>query len=342
MRAQHSGCYSVRVPYDAGVFPSYSRDEVHTVAAKLLATQKKVKNLKRIILAGAAAVVLGSALVLGIVFAANEASKEVKAGDRQLQDTNGNDIITATAKYAVSVGDFNPVEDIQFMDDMVATDANGVEYSLHIDGWAIDWDNTGIMTVFLAHGFKITIHPGSLNADGTTATAATMSFVMPDGSTNTYFEFADVLDDLVAAPAEGAGRLLREVSSDVCEEQCGNGFSGTQRGWRRAPSRRPGFRLGGRDVCRCSNSRVNRQQFGNSQRQGAVRRGTGSTRGPLPRPDQPEPEEEVEAGADPRQNTRGNSRGQQNTRGNSRGQQSRSPRSPFNGRFGRFNRKGRS
>merc|ERR1719258_709409 len=88
---------------------SYSRQEVHDVAAKLLASQKKVKNLKRVILAGAAAIVLGSALVLGLVFAANEASKEVKTSDRQLKDTNGNDIITATAKYAITVGDFNPV-----------------------------------------------------------------------------------------------------------------------------------------------------------------------------------------------------------------------------------------
>ena len=188
---------------------SYSRQEVHDVAAKLLASQKQVKNLKRAIIAGAAAIVLGSALVLGLVYAANEASKEVKTSDRQLKDTNGNDIITATAKYAITVGDFNPVEDVQFMDDMVATDANGVEYSLRIDGWAIDWDNTGVMTVFLAHGFKVTIHPGALNADGTTAAPASMALVMPDGATNTYFQFDDVLEDLVPAPEQdGGARLL--------------------------------------------------------------------------------------------------------------------------------------
>jgi len=258
---------------------SYSRQEVHDVAAKLLASQKKVKNLKRIILAGAVAIVLGSALVLGLVFAANEASKEVKTSDRQLKDTNGNDIITATAKYAITVGDFNPVEDIQFMDDMVATDANGVEYSLRIDGWAIDWDNTGVMTVFLAHGFKVTIHPGALNADGTTATPASMALVMPDGATNTYFQFDDVLEDLVPAPEQdGGARLLSEVD---CSQTCGNGFSGAQRdpwGGRQATGR-GGFGVGSRNVCRCSNSRVGNQQFGNSQRQGGFSRGRGR-RGP--------------------------------------------------------------
>ena len=254
---------------------SYSRQEVHDVAAKLLASQKKVKNLKRIILAGAAAIVLGSALVLGLVFAANEASKEVKTSDRQLKDTNGNDIITATAKYAITVGDFNPVEDIQFMDDMVATDANGVEYSLRIDGWAIDWDNTGVMSVFLAHGFKVTIHPGALNADGTTATPASMALVMPDGTTNTYFQFDDVLEDLVPAPEQdGGARLLSEVD---CSQHCSTGFTGAQGGQRggRRQGGRGGVEVGGRRVCRCSNSRVGNQQFGNSQRQGGPSRGQG-------------------------------------------------------------------
>ena len=248
---------------------SYSRQEVHDVAAKLLASQKQVKNLKRAIIAGAAAIVLGSALVLGLVYAANEASKEVKTSDRQLKDTDGNDIITATAKYAITVGDFNPVEDIQFMDDMVATDANGVEYSLRIDGWAIDWDNTGVMTVFLAHGFKVTIHPGALNADGTTAAPASMALVMPDGATNTYFQFDDVLEDLVPAPEQDGGARLLELTDADCADRCSEryGVTGTS------------FRTRGRTVCRCATSRVQNRQFGNSQRRGKGRRGPSGGQG---------------------------------------------------------------
>ena len=259
---------------------------MHDVAAKLLASQKQVKNLKRAIIAGAAAIVLGSALVLGLVYAANEASKEVKTSDRQLKDTDGNDIITATAKYAITVGDFNPVEDIQFMDDMVATDANGVEYSLRIDGWAIDWDNTGVMTVFLAHGFKVTIHPGALNADGTTAAPASMALVMPDGATNTYFQFDDVLEDLVPAPEQDGGARLLELTDADCEDRCRRTFGATGSTfripsdisqWPGANSRPPSansppganlqhFRLAGRLICRCGISSVMKEHFGISDR----------------------------------------------------------------------------
>lgn len=252
----------------AAVTRSYSRQEVHDVAAKLLASQKQVKNLKRAIVAGAAAIVLGSALVLGLVFAANEASKEVKTSDRQLKDTNGNDIITATAKYSITVGDFNPIEDVQYMDDMVATDADGVEYSLRIDGWAIDWGNTGVMTVFLAHGFKVTIHPGALNVDGTTATPASMTLVMPDGATNTYFQFDDVLEDLVPAPEQAGGRLL-QVSDAECADRCGEKYGVTG----------SSFRTRGRVVCRCAVSRVQAMKFGSSQRPGQRRQQGESSNG---------------------------------------------------------------
>lgn len=81
----------------------YSQEEVRAVAINLLASRRKVRNLKCVLCASVFGVLVARGPRCGIVLAinivGNEATKETKTIDGRLTDMNGKDVEAATAMY---------------------------------------------------------------------------------------------------------------------------------------------------------------------------------------------------------------------------------------------------
>jgi len=187
---------------DANGDGDYSQEEVRAVAINLLASRRKVRNLKRALCASVFAVLVACGVMLAINILGNEATKETKSVGGRLQDTNGMDVETAAAVYETPLDEFDPLYDLINLKTMVVTDAAGVEYSLNVEGHAMN-PATGEFTVYLVRGFTVVINPGKLDPEE----GATMTLLSPDGTSYVFMSTEAPLAHLIPKP----GRRLQPL-----------------------------------------------------------------------------------------------------------------------------------
>jgi len=237
---------------DANGDGDYSQEEVRAVAINLLASRRKVRNLKRALCASVFAVLVACGVMLAINIVGNEATKETRSVDGRLTDTNGVDVETATAMYETPLNEFDPSYDLINLETMVVTDAAGVEYSLNVEGHAMN-PSTGEFVVYLVRGFTVLIDPGKLDPEE----GATMTLLSPDGSSFVYMSTEAPLAHLIPAPGRrlqftrGGRSAGTNSGSRPCTGTRGRptpntgGFGGQRGGGQRGGGQRGGGQRGG-------------------------------------------------------------------------------------------------
>lgn len=179
----------------------FSTEEVRSVAVTLLASRKKVRSLKRMLVGGAIAAVLVCAALLGIMLFANETSKESHVTDGSIVDTDGADVKVKSKTYHSGLGNLD-LANLRYQTAMDVKDADGVLQTLNIEGFREDpRKSPPTITVLLTQGYKVDI----TSASNTSFTDPSYTLVSPDGSRFVYFS-PTIARRLQSAPQHG--RLL--------------------------------------------------------------------------------------------------------------------------------------
>ena len=141
-------------------------------AAELYENEKKSnKNLKRMMVGVILACLVFCAVMLGLMLAANEASKDSKPEKSgKLKTTDGKDVSVAASTYTLKVHELPraPIETLRQVKDYAVT-VDGKHYQYTITGF--EWHSEEKMQLFSARGDVIHIDGGKAfikKADGST------------------------------------------------------------------------------------------------------------------------------------------------------------------------------